>query len=216
MRLGIGRRRAKRSAMTVFFFVLLILSILFFAVLIRLQPAFLTYAASYANNMANNIVNESVNKVFSEELYANLAEVNEKSENGVKTISTDTVKINKLKSELNREIQNNIKSFQSETINMPLGSATNFYFLAGMGPQIPIRIYPMSMVNTDFREEFDSAGINQVYHRLYLDVSLEMSFVGLTFSENENITTSALLSETVIVGDTPEYYGGSGIGALME
>ena len=216
MRLGMGHRRAKRSAMTVIFFILLILSVLFFAVLIRLQPAFLDYAASYANNMANTIVNESVNKVFSDELYANLNGVSENSENGIKTISTDAVKINKLKSELNREIQNNIKSFQSETINMPLGSATNLYFLAGMGPQIPIRIYPMSMVNIDFREEFDSAGINQVYHRLYLDVSLEMSFVGLTFSENENITTSALLSETVIVGDTPEYYGGSGIGALME
>ncbi|MCH5211034.1 MAG: sporulation protein YunB [Oscillospiraceae bacterium] len=216
MRLGIGRRRTKGSALTSIFFVLLILAILFFAVLIRLQPAFLDYAASYANNMANSIVNESINKVFSNELYSNLTEVSEKSESGIKTLSTDTIKINKLKAELNREIQDNIKNFQSETVNMPLGSATNLYFLAGMGPQIPIRIYPMSMLNTDFREEFDSAGINQVYHRLYLDVSLEMSFVGLTFSENETITTSALLSETVIVGDTPEYYGGSGIGALME
>ena len=216
MRLRLGRRRLKRNTMTAIFFILLILAVLFFAALIRLQPAFLSYAATCANNMANNIVNEAVNEVFSDDMYSNLTEIAKTDESNIRTISTDAVKVNKLKAALNREIQDNLKAVKSETVNMPLGSATKFYFMAGMGPEIPIRIYPVSMVNTDFREEFDSAGINQVYHRLYLDVSLEMSFVGLTFSQTENVTTSALLSETVIVGDIPEYYGGTGMGALME
>ncbi len=216
MRLGTGCRRPKRSAMTAVFFALLILAVLFFAALIRLQPAFLSYAATCANNMANNIVNEAVDKVFSDGMYSNLTEIAGADENDIKTVSTDVAKVNKLKASLNREIQNNLKDVRSKTVNIPLGSAANIYFLTGMGPEIPIKIYPVSMVDTNFREEFDSAGINQVYYRLYLDVSLEMSFVGLTFSKTENVTTSALLSETVIVGDTPEYYGGAGMGALME
>ena len=99
---------------------------------------------------------------------------------------------------------------------MPLGSAANFYFLAGLGPEIPVRIYPVSIVNTDLREEFDSAGINQVYHRLYLDVSIKMSLIGVAFVHNETVNTSALLSETVIVGDIPQYYGNGNISAAIK
>lgn len=216
MRLGLSHPRKKRNRFAAAFIVLVIFVVLFFTILVKLQPAFLAYASVYANNIANNIVNESVNNVFSDSSYASLTEIKSGSENTLKTIETDAVKVNKLKTALNQSIQNNIKDFRGETIRMPLGSATSFYFLAGLGPEIPVRVYPVSMVNTDFREEFDSAGINQVYHRLYLDVSIEMSFVGMTFAQTETVSTSALLSETVIVGDTPQYYGNGSVSASVK
>lgn len=216
MRLGLSHPRKKRNRFAAAFIVLVIFVVLFFTILVKLQPAFLAYASVYANNIANNIVNESVNNVFSDSSYASLTEIKSGSENTLKTIETNAVKVNKLKTALNQSIQNNIKNFRGETICMPLGSATSFYFLAGLGPEIPVRVYPVSMVNTDFREEFDSAGINQVYHRLYLDVSIEMSFVGMTFAQTETVSTSALLSETVIVGDTPQYYGNGSFSASVK
>ncbi len=216
MRLGLCRRGTGKGGMIIVFFILLAISVAFFAVLAALKPTFVSYADTYADNIANRIVNDAVNEVFSNEDYSSLSENIGSDENGLKTVSTDTTKINKLKARLNDVIQNDIENFQSETIGIPLGSASGIYFFADLGPKIPIRISPISMVNTDFRDEFDSAGINQVNHRIYLDVSLEMSFVGLTFSQNKNVSTSALLSETVIVGDVPQYYGGAGVGALVE
>lgn len=215
MRLGLSYPRTKRNRFAAAFAVLVVFAALFLIILARLQPAFLAYADTYANNIANSIVNEAVNEVFSDNTYASLTEVRDVSENSITTIETDALKVNRLKTALNQSIQNNIKSFRGETVGVPLGSASNFYFLAGIGPEIPVRIYPASIVNTDLREEFDSAGINQVYHRLYLDVSIEMSFVGMTFAQKETIKTSALLSETVIVGDTPQYYGSGGISAAV-
>ncbi|MBQ3463790.1 MAG: hypothetical protein IJH36_11955, partial [Clostridia bacterium] len=57
---------------------------------------------------------------------------------------------------------------------------------------------------------FTSAGINQVYHKIYLDVSIEMSYMGIMIADTRTVKTTALVSETVIVGDTPQYYGSSG------
>ena len=215
MRLGLSYPRIRIRRFAAVCIVLLALAALFLIILVRLQPAFLDYADTYANNIANSIVNESVNEVFSDNAYSSLMEIRDIAENAVKTIETDAVKVNMLKTALNQSIQDNIKSFQGETVSMPLGSVTNFYFLAGFGPEIPIRIYPVSMVNTDLREEFDSAGINQVFHRLYLDVSIEMSFVGVAFAQSETVNTSALLSETIIVGDTPQYYGNGSVSASV-
>ena len=90
------------------------------------------------------------------------------------------------------------------------------YFLAGLGPKVPIRIYPVSIVNADFKESFDSVGINQVKHKLYLDVSMKMSFVGMMFAQADTVETSVLLNETIIVGDTPTYYGNGGMTASVE
>ena len=55
-----------------------------------------------------------------------------------------------------------------------------------------------------------------VYHRLYVDVSIKMSLIGVTFVHNETVNTSALLSETVIVGDIPQYYGNGNISAAIK
>ena len=98
-----------------------------------------------------------------------------------------------------------------------LGSCSNLYFLAGLSPKVPIRIYPVSIVNADFKESFDSVGINQVKTKLYLDVSMKMSFVrGMMFAQSDTVETSVLLNETIIVGDTPTYYGNGGMTASVE
>ena len=202
MRLGLSRRRRHTGAVSVLVFsALLILGIILIA-LVKLQPAFLDYAEKYADNIANKLVNEAVQSVYNDGRYSDLSEINE---GDVKTIETDTAKINRLKSELNQTIQDNMLG--SETVYIPLGSALGFYFLSGIGPKIPVKICPISIVDTDIRDEFKSAGINQVYHKIYLDVSVEMSFVGLLMSETQTIKTTNLISETVIIGDTPQYYG---------
>ena len=214
MRLGLSRSR-KISGGIKLLILFIISIILFIALLIRLQPAFYEYAAVYANNAANSVVNDAINEVFTNSSYSDLVKQTQ-DDSGLRAIETDTIKINKLKAALNESIQNSIKNSSAQTVYIPLGSVTNCYFLAGLGPKIPIRIYPVSVVNTDFNDEFVSAGINQVNHKIYLDVSLEMSFIGFGFSHKETVETSALLSETVIIGDTPEYYGGGNFTASMQ
>lgn len=216
MRLGLSRTRNRSLKGVGIFFTLFFLIFLIWLIFTKLQPSFIEYAKVYSNNIANEVVNIAVDDVFVKEEYQSLAKIMENSSENIKAIETDTAKINRLKSAIIQSMQKNIDSHKSDTVYVPLGSCSNLYFLAGLGPKVPIRIYPVSIVNADFKESFDSVGINQVKHKLYLDVSMKMSFVGMMFAQSDTVETSVLLNETIIVGDTPTYYGNGGMTASVE
>lgn len=216
MRLGLSRTRNRNLKGVGIFFTLFFLIFLIWLIFTKLQQSFIEYAKVYSNNIANEVVNSAVDDVFVKEEYQSLAKIMENSSENIKAIETDTAKINRLKSAIIQSMQKNIDSHKSDTVYVPLGSCSNLYFLAGLGPKVPIRIYPVSIVNADFKESFDSVGINQVKHKLYLDVSMKMSFVGMMFAQSDTVETSVLLNETIIVGDTPTYYGNGGMTASVE
>ena len=216
MRLGLSRTRNRSLKGVGIFFTLFFLIFLIWLIFTKLQPSFIEYAKVYSNNIANEVVNSAVDDVFVKEEYQSLAKIMENSSENIKAIETDTAKINRLKSAIIQSMQKNIDSHKSDTVYVPLGSCSNLYFLAGLGPNVPIRISPVSIVNADFKESFDSVGINQVKHKLYLDVSMKMSFVGMMFAQSDTVETSVLLNETIIVGDTPTYYGNGGMTAAVE
>ena len=216
MRLGLSRTRNRSLKGVGIFFTLFFLIFLIWLIFTKLQPSFIEYAKVYSNNIANEVVKSAVDDVFVKEEYQSLAKIMENSSENIKAIETDTAKINRLKSAIIQSMQKNIDSHKSDTVYVPLGSCSNLYFLAGLGPKVPIRIYPVSIVNADFKESFDSVGINQVKHKLYLDVSMKMSFVGMMFAQSDTVETSVLLNETIIVGDTPTYYGNGGMTASVE
>ena len=216
MRLGLSRTRNRSLKGVGIFFTLFFLIFLIWLIFTKLQPSFIEYAKVYSNNIANEVVNSAVDDVFVKEEYQSLAKIMENSSENIKAIETDTAKINRLKSAIIQSMQKNIDSHKSDTVYVPLGSCSNLYFLAGLGPKVPIRIYPVSIGNADFKDSFDSVGINQVKHKLYLDVSMKMSFVGMMFAQSDTVETSVLLNETIIVGDTPTYYGNVGMTASVE
>ncbi len=216
MRLGLSRTKNRSLKGVGIFFTLFFLIFLIWLIFTKLQPSFIEYAKVYSNNIANEVVNSAVDDVFVKEEYQSLAKIMENSSENIKAIETDTAKVNRLKSAIIQSMQKNIDSHKSDTVYVPLGSCSNLYFLAGLGPKVPIRIYPVSIVNADFKESFDSVGINQVKHKLYLDVSMKMSFVGMMFAQSDTVETSVLLNETIIVGDTPTYYGNGGMTASVE
>ena len=203
MRLGLSRTRNRSLKGVGIFFTLFFLIFLIWLIFTKLQPSFIEYAKVYSNNIANEVVNSAVDDVFVKEEYQSLAKIMENSSENIK-------------SAIMQSMQKNIDSHKSDTVYVPLGSCSNLYFLAGLGPKVPIRIYPVSIVNADFKESFDSVGINQVKHKLYLDVSMKMSFVGMMFAQSDTVETSVLLNETIIVGDTPTYYGNGGMTASVE
>ena len=216
MRLGLSRTRNRSLKGVGIFFTLFFLIFLIWLIFTKLQPSFIEYAKVYSNNIANEVVNSAVDDVFVKEEYQSLAKIMENSSENINAIETDTAKINRLKSAIIQSMQKNIDSHKSDTVYVPLGSCSNLYFLAGLGPKVPIRIYRGIIVNADFKESFDSVGINQVKHKLYLDVSMKMSFVGMMFAQSDTVETSVLLNETIIVGDTPTYYGNGGMTASVE
>ena len=76
-----------------------------------------------------------------------------------------------------------------------------------MGYRIPVKVSLDGVTKTDFDEEFIHAGINQVKNRIYIIVTARISIVSSFMTISETVSTEVPVSETIIVGEVPEYYG---------
>ena len=92
------------------------------------------------------------------------------------------------------------------------GSFTGIKLLSGRGPGIKIRISTVGNVETDLKSEFESQGINQTLHRIYLQVKCEVSILTPFKDITKDITNQVLIMENVIIGTVPNtYYNIEGI-----
>ena len=89
-------------------------------------------------------------------------------------------------------------------IKVPLSNAFDTQIITF--PSINIRIIPQGSVAVDFATEFESSGINQTRHRIYIIVVTDIKMIVPLVSENLRITTNIPIAETIIVGDVPEEY----------
>ncbi len=82
-----------------------------------------------------------------------------------------------------------------------------------------MKLSTTGVVETNVRSEFESTGINQTIHRLYLDVVCNVSILTPYDTIDESITNQIVLIENVIVGLIPStYYNLEGMdqGNLMD
>ena len=53
---------------------------------------------------------------------------------------------------------------------------------------------------------FESAGINQTRHRIYLEIKSKMGVVAPFVSKRVEVINEVNIAETVLIGDVPETY----------
>ena len=192
--------------MKLFLLILCVLAILF-GVLLRFKPVFQEKAIVLAKVRATQILNNAILEVFSgmnTEEYVNIIT---KDSGEVTSVTTDAVKMNKLKAEISKAISKSTESEDCYYVYIPIGSLTRFNVLQGMGCRIPVKVVLDSVTKTDFKEEFVSSGINQVKSRIYIVASSKISIISSIMSVSEEVSSEIPISETIIVGDVPEYFG---------
>ena len=123
-------------------------------------------------------INDAVYYTLSDGVrYEDLVTVERGETGNVTSISADSLKINKIARDAASISQSNLKNLSLNGIPVPLGALTGIEALAGLGPKIHIRIIPVSSVTCEFSSEFESVGINQTKHSLYLNVIADISIV---------------------------------------
>ena len=61
-------------------------------------------------------------------------------------------------------------------------------------------------IDTNLKSEFSSAGINQTLHRIYLEVTCNVTILTPFNTIEESILNQVLLAEAVVIGTTPNTY----------
>ena len=152
-------------------------------------------------------VNDAVYYTLSDELrYEDLVSVERDTQGNIVAVTANALKINKIARDTASISQSNLKNLSLNGIPIPLGALTGIEAFAGLGPQIPFRIIPVSSVSCDFSSVFESVGINQTKHSIYLNVIADISIVMPSRTENFAVVTEILVGEFVIVGSVPDTY----------
>lgn len=92
---------------------------------------------------------------------------------------------------------------------VPLGALSGSQFLATLGPRIPVLMVPIGSVVIDIRQEFRAEGINQTRHRVWLHVEARVRVILPAVSREINVSSNLPVTDTVVLGRVPTYYGGN-------
>lgn len=186
----------------------------FFLLERKLRPPILSLAELKAHTLAQEAVNMAVmEKVVQNVLYQDLLSIKQNDQGKIVMVQINTVEINRLMVETTLAVQEALQTLGEEPIRVPLGEALDNYFLAAYGPKIKIRLLPAGRVNTRLLDTFEDAGINQVRHKIYLDVFTEVRIVIPFISKEVEVQTTVPLADAFYPGEVPgvviDFQGGA-------
>jgi sporulation protein YunB len=202
-------RRVQISREALVFFVL---ALFFFAVIRlfvyfdrNLRPTVLAVAIARADIIATEAINNAVTEnVARNILYQDLILLEKNRDGKIILAQINTMEVNRLQSATTMRVQEALTMMQGEKIYIPLGQALGSYLLANVGPRIPITLIPVGLVNTRIIDEFEEAGINQVRHKIYVEIVAQVQVV-IPFVSNETVvSTTVPIVDAIYPGEVPD------------
>ena len=196
-------RRAVRRIMLS----LLVLGLIFLLLERNLEAVILDMASARAEAMAVEYIHEAVRDVMEDTVtYEDMMNVQTDGQGRVTMLQANAVRMNELATVTALEAQSKLESAESQSIAIPLGAALGVPFLSAMGPRVQVRIVPVSAVSAAFSTAFESAGINQTRHKLYLSLRTTVRLVIPSGARQVSLSSQVLIAESIIVGDVPQSY----------
>lgn len=172
-----------------------------------LRPTITVLAETKALELANRSINKSVAQMVDGKInYEDLMTVKLDSNGNISYIQANTIMMNEIASKIALEIQDELKKVKSTSSYIPIGTALGSPILAKYGPKLKISIEPIGTVSVDFKTEFESSGINQTRHTIYLKANTKVKVVLPLITSTKEVDTKIPICETIIVGDVPESY----------
>ena len=188
-------------------FALLLLTAVFLALEKNLEAVILDMAHARAEAMAVEYINEAVRDVMGDQMtYTDMMTVYTDNEGRLTMLQANAVRMNELATVTALQAQARLESADAQSVSIPLGAALGIPFLSAAGPRIQVRIVPVSAVSAAFSTEFESAGINQTRHKIYLSLRTTVRLVIPSGARQVSLGSQVLIAESIIVGDVPESY----------
>ena len=172
-----------------------------------LRPTITVLAETKALELANRSINKAVGDKVKEKInYSDLVYTKLDSQGKISMIQSNTIMMNQIASDVALEIQNELKQVKTTTSYIPIGTALNSPILARYGPQLKVSIEPIGTVSVDFKTSFESAGINQTRHTIYIEAKTQVKVVIPLTTSTKEVKVKIPICETIIVGEVPESY----------
>ena len=170
----------------------------------NILPTVLVIGEEKLTRESTTIINETALDIYSKDFNYNEMIVTEKDNDGnITMLRADTVKLNYLSSKLVLASNEKIDKLEEVGLSVPLGYMSDNLIFYNLGPKINIKMTRVGNITSDYESIFESAGINQTRHKIYLNVHMKMKMIVPLNSKEVEIATKIPISETIIVGKIP-------------
>lgn len=211
----VNSRRTARKKVVLRLLIVIMVCAAILAVDHSVRPTIRTVASSQAQLYISGIVQRAVQKTLEQGdiCYSSVVSLTQNNNGDTTALTTDTVRLNRLQTDILNEIIREINSYQEMSVSIPLGTLLGGQWLSGLGPKITFRLIPAGTVETRILNSFSASGINQTHHQIRLEATIHVFAVIPGYSISSEVNTTVVLAETVIVGLVPdaytEVYGGT-------
>jgi sporulation protein YunB len=131
----------------------------------RVTPQVQALAETAARQQASEAISEAVQTVLVEEKVTYETLVGIHVENGVRSIETNAMEINLLRSKINQAVEKAVRSRKGR-LRLPLGALLGSQLFAGAGPKIGVPLAMTGDAVSDIRSDISGAGVNQTNYLL--------------------------------------------------
>lgn len=196
---------SKLIALIIIFITIIIFNIGFYYFDKIIEGTLLGRADAEARARTSEIINSVVLEEFSKDFkYDDIITVEKDKEGNIIMIRADTIKMNKIASETAIKAQKSIRESMHFKVKLPLSYIMKSNILSSYGPDIGVKIEPSGFIETKYISNFESTGINQTRHKIYIQVKTNIRIFVPLKSKDSEITNEIPVAETIIVGKVPE------------
>ena len=173
----------------------------------NIVPTVMGSSVAKVRAIATNQINLAATSVLNGGItYDELFDVQYNKDGDVSLIRANSPRINAIAREIANLAQANLDSLGTVEISISAGTFTGLALLTGFGPDVTIKIVPIGAANCDFVSCFQSAGINQTFHKIYIDVYADVNIITPIDEPTVQVKAEILVCENLIVGKVPETY----------
>ena len=187
---------------------ILIFSIITVVTDMKMRPIIKTVGGNALKNSLSNVLDGAINDIVDDLgiKYSNMVSIQKNDEGKIVAITLNATYINAYKTEIADKCSDRLSQFNEAIVSVPIGSLFDIAIFNGKGFMVESNATIYGFAVTDVISEFQSAGINQTRHIIYLEVKASAhAYMGLCYL-NETVDETIILVETIIVGEVPESY----------
>ena len=170
----------------------------------RVMPSITEIAIMMAKSQTLDIINKQSVDILSQEFkYDEMIKIEKDKDGNIILVQADTIKLNYIAAKLATECNKELSDMNNATIKVPFGWMSDKSAFYNLGPKITVQIEPMGNISTSYESKFESAGINQTRHKIYLNVTSKIRLKLPLTNQDIEVSTQIPVSDTIIVGKIP-------------
>ncbi len=174
----------------------------------ELRPIIKTVAISQSTNLMSTLISSTVDDCLSANglSYSDFITMETDGGGKVTSLTGMPAQNSRFKRQVLEILAQRLEQISADELSIPIGTLTGKLLLSGVGPNIRVKVHAVGDVTAQYRNAFQSAGVNQTHHGVYLDITATVYLLIPGEIIPVTVTDSVCVAETIILGEVPSTY----------